>query len=109
MLCCMHRAGVIKGGAENLSCVRESNTPQLNIRFTKRMNWEMQLAGHREPLYPAHVCLPHSICYYPVSLKIIAPAMLLSLGQSALRALRVQSWSRSASREATAEIVPLML
>ncbi len=37
-------------------CVRESNTPQFKMRFTRRMNCEMQLAGNRESFYPDHVC-----------------------------------------------------
>ena len=74
------------------------------------MNCEMQLAGNRESLYPNHVRLPHSLVYHPASLeKNIAPAMLLSLGQNAVRALCVQSWNQNASIDATTQIVPLMI
>ena len=82
-------------------CVSEkASLRNLNMRLIRRMNCEIQL----------RTCLLASfICYHPVCLKTIAPAMLLSLGQSAVRALLVRSWSWSASRQATTEIVPLMI
>ena len=109
MLCCMHRAGVLKGELNTCFCVREISTPQMNMRFKRRMNCEMQLAGNRESLYPVMSACLIQVFYHPVTLRSIAPAMLLSLCQSAARALRVQSWSRRASREATTDIVPLMI